>query len=465
MPLNVCISPLPLTLSLLPCSFPASSVPGMQWGSAAFYPLWPLTMITHLKKKGPGERPPHPSGRARAGQVRRSRPCLSLECSDTEVPPLDLGWTDKTFYRGISRVSLFTHPRKEESAPHLKEVVREMIQQAQKIIAVVMDVFTDRDIFRDIVDAAYKRWIPVYIILDEEGVKLFLEMCRCLDLSDLQIRNIRIRSVTGVGFYMPSGKIRGTLASRFLMVDGEKVATGSYSFTWTSSHIDRNILLVLTGQHVEMFDIEFRELYAISEEVNLYKELGIANPFLHGIGKPGFHSSTVARKFINPKYGLVAGATRGDMMLWASRHRQDNQGNMEKEETSESKKRLNQFLNDLVTLEQVFPEIDPPLENLNKLNRSPQKLLSRLHMDLKNKSKSRESIRDIKKEDVQTNAKQGKRFASGLFSRKAKRSPGKSKMSEDLWGDVWAFPLRGNRPECLHYPLVTEGENCVISDS
>lgn len=55
------------------------------------------------------------------------------ECSDTEVPPLDLGWTDKTFYRGISRVSLFTHPRKEESAPHLKEVVREMIQQAQKV--------------------------------------------------------------------------------------------------------------------------------------------------------------------------------------------------------------------------------------------------------------------------------------------------------------------------------------------
>lgn len=55
------------------------------------------------------------------------------DCSDTEVPPLDLGWTDKTFYRGISRVALFTHPRKEENAPHLKEVVREMIQQAQKV--------------------------------------------------------------------------------------------------------------------------------------------------------------------------------------------------------------------------------------------------------------------------------------------------------------------------------------------
>lgn len=63
-----------------------------------------------------------------------------------------------------------------------------LLSSCFQIIAVAMDVFTDRDIFRDIVDAAYKRWIPVYVILDEDGVKLFLEMCRCLDLSDLQIR-------------------------------------------------------------------------------------------------------------------------------------------------------------------------------------------------------------------------------------------------------------------------------------
>lgn len=73
------------------------------------------------------------------------------------------------------------------SVPNIYSVVC-LPSSCFQIIAVVMDVFTDRDIFRDIVDAAYKRWIPVYIILDEEGVKLFLEMCRCLDLSDLQIR-------------------------------------------------------------------------------------------------------------------------------------------------------------------------------------------------------------------------------------------------------------------------------------
>lgn len=55
------------------------------------------------------------------------------ERSDTEIPPLDLGWTHNTFYRGLSRLALFTHPRKEEHAPHVKEVAREMIQQAHKV--------------------------------------------------------------------------------------------------------------------------------------------------------------------------------------------------------------------------------------------------------------------------------------------------------------------------------------------
>uniref|UniRef100_A0A8D0H251 Family with sequence similarity 83 member F n=1 Tax=Sphenodon punctatus TaxID=8508 RepID=A0A8D0H251_SPHPU len=350
------------------------------------------------------------------------------ERSDTEIPPLDLGWTDKTFYRGVSRVALYTHPRKEENAPHVKEIAREMIQKAQKIIAVVMDQFTDQDIFRDIVDASYRRRIPVYIILDEEGSKFFLEMCKSMELSDFQIRNIRVRCVTGVGFYMPSGKIKGNLASRFLMVDGEKVATGSYSFTWSSSHIDRNILMFLTGQYVEMFDIEFRELYAISEEVNLYKELNIPCPFHYGAGKLRFNSSTVARKIINPKYGLVAGAAPGEIMRWASRQKQEVQEKSEgKEEESESQKRLHSFLNDLVTVEQVLPEIEPPFESMGRVNRSPQKLLSLFHLDLKHKSKSRESIRDLKKDDVangEANPKQGKRFGSGFFSRKAKRAPG-----------------------------------------
>lgn len=57
-----------------------------------------------------------------------------------------------------------------------------------QVIAVVMDLFTDGDIFQDIVDAACKRRVPVYIILDEGGVKYFLEMCQGLELADFRIR-------------------------------------------------------------------------------------------------------------------------------------------------------------------------------------------------------------------------------------------------------------------------------------
>uniref|UniRef100_A0A8C5S3Y9 Scaffolding anchor of CK1 domain-containing protein n=1 Tax=Laticauda laticaudata TaxID=8630 RepID=A0A8C5S3Y9_LATLA len=55
------------------------------------------------------------------------------ERSDTEIPPLDMGWTHNYFYRGATRLALYTHPRKEDKAPHVKQVVRETIQQAKKV--------------------------------------------------------------------------------------------------------------------------------------------------------------------------------------------------------------------------------------------------------------------------------------------------------------------------------------------
>lgn len=52
--------------------------------------------------------------------------------SDTEAPALELGWPNGGFYRGVTRVSVYTHPPK-ESSPHIKEVVRRMIQEAHKV--------------------------------------------------------------------------------------------------------------------------------------------------------------------------------------------------------------------------------------------------------------------------------------------------------------------------------------------
>ncbi|XP_031319170.2 protein FAM83F [Camelus dromedarius] len=393
--------------------------------------------------------------------------------SDTEVPPLDLGWTDAGYYRGVSRVTLFTHPPKEDKAPHLKQVVRQMIQQAQKVIAVVMDLFTDGEIFQDIVDAASKRRVPVYIILDEAGVKYFLEMCQDLELADFRIRNIRVRSVTGVGFYMPMGKIKGTLSSKFLMVDGEKVATGSYRFTWSSSHVDRNLLLLLTGQNVEPFDLEFRELYAISEEVDLYQQLGLAG----GAGRLGLnYSSTVARKLINPKYALVAGSRHppGEMMRWAARQQREAGGYPEGQEEAsrggESARRLESFLHDLVTLEQVLPPVEPI--PMGELTRKDGRVVSNLDL----KPKPRETLAQHGKGEANgeaTLAKEGRRFSSKFFSRRIKRPAAPNGTASALSPETLAEVefMRGKRPNegssadvsGKTSPSPAKASNCVIS--
>lgn len=45
-----------------------------------------------------------------------------------------------------------------------------------------MDVFTDVDIFRDLLDAAYRRKVPVYIIIDMAAIPSFLSMCGRADM-------------------------------------------------------------------------------------------------------------------------------------------------------------------------------------------------------------------------------------------------------------------------------------------
>ncbi|XDV36592.1 hypothetical protein PO909_006338 [Leuciscus waleckii] len=56
------------------------------------------------------------------------------QMSDTEVPPLDLGWPSSGLFKGVTRVSVYTHPPKENS-PHIKEVVRKLVQESCKVSA------------------------------------------------------------------------------------------------------------------------------------------------------------------------------------------------------------------------------------------------------------------------------------------------------------------------------------------
>uniref|UniRef100_A0A8C5QVH6 Protein phosphatase 1 regulatory subunit 16B n=1 Tax=Leptobrachium leishanense TaxID=445787 RepID=A0A8C5QVH6_9ANUR len=138
----------------------------------------------------------------------------------------------------------------------------------QRVIAVVMDAFTDNDLFRDMHEASRKRRVPVYILVDQSQLPHFLTMCQNLGVSLEAEQLMRVRSLTGSNYYTRSGaKIVGKARERFLLVDGLKVATGSYSYTWMDGKLNSSNVIVLSGQVVEKFDLQFRVLYAQSNPV------------------------------------------------------------------------------------------------------------------------------------------------------------------------------------------------------
>ncbi|XP_044517167.1 protein FAM83G [Gracilinanus agilis] len=246
--------------------------------------------------------------------------------SDRSIPQLDLGWPDTIAYRGVTRASVYMQPPIDGQA-HIKEVVRKMIHQAQKVIAVVMDMFTDVDIFKDLLDAGFKRKVAVYIIVDEANVKYFLHMCERAQMHTGHMKNLRVRSIGGTEFFTRSAtKFKGALAQKFMFVDGDRAMCGSYSFTWSAARTDRNVISVLSGQVVEMFDKQFQELYLMSQGVSLktvhMEKEPEPEPIILPTVIPLAPSGTVAKKLINPKYALVK-AKSADEIAKASSEKQE----------------------------------------------------------------------------------------------------------------------------------------------
>ena len=71
------------------------------------------------------------------------------------------------------------------------------LPSCSQVIAVVMDMFTDVDIFKDLLDASFKRKVAVYVIVDESSVKHFLHMCARarMHLGHLKVSRFLIQSV------------------------------------------------------------------------------------------------------------------------------------------------------------------------------------------------------------------------------------------------------------------------------
>uniref|UniRef100_A0A4W4FF44 Scaffolding anchor of CK1 domain-containing protein n=1 Tax=Electrophorus electricus TaxID=8005 RepID=A0A4W4FF44_ELEEL len=193
------------------------------------------------------------------------------EISDIEPPLLEIGWPAFTrgSFRGVTRAVAYFQPSYGECIYSCKEAARRMIKSAKEVIAIVTDSLTDLDIFRDLQEACCQRRVPVYILLDQTSLPAFLQMCKNLNVHLDELQHMRVRTITGSTYYMRSGaRITGKVHERFMLIDGNRVATGSYRFNWTDGKLNSSNLIELSGQITENFDEEYRILYAQSLPVN-----------------------------------------------------------------------------------------------------------------------------------------------------------------------------------------------------
>uniref|UniRef100_A0A3B5MYD1 Scaffolding anchor of CK1 domain-containing protein n=1 Tax=Xiphophorus couchianus TaxID=32473 RepID=A0A3B5MYD1_9TELE len=213
--------------------------------------------------------------------------------SDTAAPGLDLGWPlPQHSFIGPTEVTTLVNPSDAEM-PSIKEQAKRLIKNARHVIAIVMDMFTDVDIFSDLLEAA-GRHVPVYILLDERNAPHFVNMVMSCKVNLDLIQMMRVRTVAGVTYYSRTGKsFKGQVKDRFLLTDCRAVLSGNYSFMWSYEKIHRCIAHLFLGELVTTFDEEFRILFAQSEPL-------IVDPSSGPLTIPDSGTSS----YVNTQFGL-----------------------------------------------------------------------------------------------------------------------------------------------------------------
>ncbi|XP_072515324.1 protein FAM83A [Salminus brasiliensis] len=188
--------------------------------------------------------------------------------SDSEPPCLDFGWpvADWSYHlQGVPSVEVYFQSHNSAS---VKDLLRGFIRKATTVLAIVMDTFSDVEIFCDILEATKKRNVSVYLLLDQINLPVFKEMCAHLQINKSHLTHMSVRSICGETYCAKSGrKFTGQVKEKFIIIDCTHVLVGTFSFTWLSWQVHRSLAMLFKGASVKAFDIEFRRLYAASKPV------------------------------------------------------------------------------------------------------------------------------------------------------------------------------------------------------
>uniref|UniRef100_A0A8C6SJG3 Scaffolding anchor of CK1 domain-containing protein n=1 Tax=Neogobius melanostomus TaxID=47308 RepID=A0A8C6SJG3_9GOBI len=153
----------------------------------------------------------------------------------------------------------------EKKAAGLKDVVREFIRKAQKSLAIVTDRFSDVELLCDLLEASKKRWVSVHLLLDHLNLNIFRDMWQELKLQGKDFPKFSVHSVEGQTFCTQTGrKLHGQISEMFIIADWTEALTGSFSFSWLSWLVHRNLAFHVKGSAVRHFLQEFERLSSCS---------------------------------------------------------------------------------------------------------------------------------------------------------------------------------------------------------
>ncbi|XP_031667644.1 protein FAM83A [Oncorhynchus kisutch] len=197
---------------------------------------------------------------------------------ESEPPGLDHGWPAEDWsYRLQGEPSVEVYFQSDRAAS-MKDLLREFISKATMVLAIVMDTFSDVEMFCDILEATRKRNVSVYLLLDHINLQVFVKMCETLQINSNHLTKMSVRSIQGETYCAKSGrKLTGQIKEKFMIIDCTLVLAGSFSFTWLSWQVHRSLAVLFKGSAVKPFDLEFRKLYASSKPVPAF--LTVATEF------------------------------------------------------------------------------------------------------------------------------------------------------------------------------------------
>ncbi|KAM7394520.1 hypothetical protein PAMP_021317 [Pampus punctatissimus] len=242
------------------------------------------------------------------------------------------------------------------------------------------------------------------------AVPCFLSMCGRADMHRGHLKNLRVRCSGGMEFFTRSAqKVRGSLNQRFLLVDGDRAISGSYSFTWSSSRLDRNLITVITGQAVETFDLQFCDLFLTSRGVSLSKVPMVDEPIPDPLPQaaPAPVSAAIARRLINPKYALVATGTHTSPTSSDQNSSNKNSNSQNPTGLKVKKGRFKDVSEEplihpaLANLEKAYlipylptwPEPDPPSDVIGFINIRDEKRANQVHLQRSERFEVSQAIR------------------------------------------------------------------------